>query len=144
MQVTTPSGGTQSGCPAPAAGAFSGCYYSNVTLSGVPAITKVDREINFDYTTGFPGTGVPDDNFSVRWQGDFAFNQGTYSFSMIASDGVRVYVDGVLIVDRWRDQPPMMYTARRTLTAGTHRVVVELYSQTRTPTAHMSWQQVAQ
>src|SRR6185312_13152990 len=58
----------------------------------------------------------------------------------ITSDGMRVYIDGASIFDRWRDQAPTAYTAQQTLTAGSHLVTVEYYEHSGAPTAHLSWQ----
>jgi hypothetical protein len=81
--------------------------------------------------------------FSVRWQGYFSFEQGTYTFTALASDGMRLYIDGVPVLDRWRDQPPYIYRVRRTLSAGSHLITVEYYQHTGWPTAHVSWQKDA-
>jgi hypothetical protein len=44
--------------------------------------------------------------FSVRWTGRVqALDAGQYSFFTTADDGVRVWVDGQLLIDRWADNP---------------------------------------
>jgi hypothetical protein len=53
---------------------------------------------------------------------------------------VRLYIDGNLILDRWRDQAATMYTVRQTLGAGTHLITMEYYEHTGWPTAYLSWQ----
>jgi PA14 domain len=40
---------------------------------------------------------------------------------------VRVYLDGTLIIDQWRDQSSTTYTVTRQVTAGNHQVRVEYY-----------------
>ena len=54
---------------------------------------------------------------------------GSYTFTATADDGVRVYLDGTLIINQWRDQSPTTYTATRQVTAGNHEV---RWSSTRT------------
>lgn len=142
VRVTTPAAAPTSGtCPAPATGAFTGCYYGNIDLAGVPVFVRTDNQINFDWwTTGPAGAAVPVDNFSVRWQGNFNFDEGTYTFTTISSDGVRLYIDGNIVLDRWRDQPPYGYVARRSLSAGNHLVTLEYYDHTGSRSASLSWQ----
>ena len=139
-QVTTPAAAAApSGCPAPAAGAFTGCYYANTGLSGDPALALTDNQINFDWWSGPPDPSLPA-AFSIRWQGNFTFDQGTYTFTAVASDGIRIYIDGNVGLDRWRDQPAYMYIFNEEMNAGNHLITVEYYSETGWPTAHLSWQ----
>lgn len=131
---------TSSACPTAATDAFTGCYYGNVNLSGSPAFVRTDKKIDFYWGNRSPDSSLPALNFSARWQGYFAFAQGTYTFTALASDGVRLYIDGNLVIDRWRDQAPFIYRATRTLSQGSHLIVMEYYEQTGGATAQLSWQ----
>ncbi|HXG75975.1 MAG TPA: PA14 domain-containing protein, partial [Gaiellaceae bacterium] len=64
---------------------------------------------------------------------------GETTFTATADDGVRVWVDGVLVIDAWVDQPPTTYTATRTLAAGSHQVTVEYYERGWGAVARVSW-----
>ncbi len=141
IQVATSQASTSTGCPSPASGAFSGCYFNNITLSGAPTFIRTDNQINFYWGNGSPDKSLTPDNFSVRWQGNFTFAAGTYKFSAVTSDGMRVYIDGNLMLNMWRNQPPYWYTFSTALSQGTHLVVVEYYEQTNGATASLSWQQ---
>ncbi len=139
--VTTPAPPPPAGnCPGPTNGAFTGCYYNNLTMTGNPALVRTDSQINFDWTYGSPDPSISAGNFSVRWQGNFTFAQGTYTFSVVTSDGMRLYIDGNVVLDRWRDQATTLYRTQQTLTAGTHLITVEYYDHTGWPTAHLAWQ----
>jgi chitodextrinase len=140
IQVTTPAPPASGACPGPATNAFTGCYYNNIDLSGNPVLNRTDSQINFDWASGSPDPSVAPGDFSVRWQGNFSFSQGTYTFNVVTSDGMRLYIDGNSVLDRWRDQPPYMYRIELTLSAGTHLLTVEYYDHTRSSTAHLSWQ----
>ena len=75
-------GGTSSvPCPAPATGAFTGCYYDNMALSGNPVFVRTDNQINFYWGNGSPDASLQPRNFSARWQGNFMFSQGNYTLS---------------------------------------------------------------
>jgi chitodextrinase len=141
MQVTTPTAPSLPGtCPGPATNAFTGCYYSNMTLSGNPVFVRTDSQINFDWGNHSPDPSLQPLNFSARWQGNYTFSQGNYKFSVITSDGMRIYIDGNLILDAWRDQSPSFYTATQTISQGSHLIVVEYYERLGGATAQISWQ----
>jgi chitodextrinase len=129
-------------CPPPScpAGAFSAQYYGNMTLSGTPALQRCEAAINHSWGSGSPATGVPADRFSSRWTGTFSFTAGSHEFTATADDGVRVWVDGALVIDSWKDQPATAYRATRTLTAGDHGVKVEYYENGGAAVAKVSWQ----
>jgi single-stranded DNA-binding protein len=55
------------------------------------------------------------------------FTAGSYTFSATADDGVRVYLDGSLVIDQWKDQSATTYTVARSVTAGNHELKVEYY-----------------
>ena len=141
MQVTIPTTPALPGaCPGPATNAFTGCYYNNMTLSGDPVFVRTDSQINFDWGSQSPDRSLQPLNFSARWQGNFTFNQGNYKFSVITSDGMRIYIDGNVILDAWRDQPPNFYTANQTMSQGNHLIVVEYYERQGGAAAQISWQ----
>ena len=99
------------------------------TLSGTPLFTRCETAINYNWGSGGPGNGIPNDNFSVRWTGRFTFPAGISTFTTVSDDGVRLWVDNVLLIDRWTDHAPTTDTATQTLTAGDHDVKVEYYER---------------
>ncbi len=121
---------------------YRGEYYNNRYLSGSPTFTRCEGwPINYDWGTGGPGNGVGNDNFSVRWTGTAAFNAGTYTFIARADDGVRVWLDGTLIIDAWKDQGPTEYRATRSVSSGNHTVKVEYYENGGGAVAQVRWEQ---
>jgi hypothetical protein len=80
-------------------------------------------------------------NFSATWQGQFTFAQGTYVFTIVTSDGMRVSIDGNPILDQWRDQSPMFYTVSQSISQGTHLISIQYYERTGGATAQVSWTQ---
>ncbi|RZU02267.1 cytochrome c peroxidase [Rivibacter subsaxonicus] len=80
---------------------LKGEYFANTTLSGSPVLTRTEQ-VAFTWGTASPGTGVPVDNYSVRWTGSVqAPATGTYRFQTRADDGVRLWVNGQLMIDKW-------------------------------------------
>jgi hypothetical protein len=114
----------------PAYADWKGEYWPNRNLSGDPVLARNDRALDFDWGDGSPSTILAGDNFSARWTRQQRFEGGTYRFHAIADDGVRVWVDGRLIIDAWRDQKPAEYTKDVSITQGTHSVKVEYYEHT--------------
>lgn len=82
-----------------------GEYFSNMNLSGAPALTRTDPSIDLSWGAGSPSPSIPNDQFSVRWSGqvqaEFTEN---YTFHVFSDDGVIVWVNGQKIIDRWFDQ----------------------------------------
>ncbi len=97
--------------------------------SGTPTLARDDAEINFNWGGTPPGSGINTDYYVARWTANKAFEAGSYTFTVTADDGVRVYVDNVMIIDQWKRQGATTYTASRTMAAGTHAVKVEYYEQ---------------
>ena len=119
---------------------WRGEYYNNNYLGGDPALVRTDAAINFDWGTGSPATGINADNFSVRWTRDIHFPAtGTYTFSARVDDGVRVWVNGNLIIDKWIQQSPTTHTGSIYLTAGTHAVRVEYFEAAGSALCQVSW-----
>ena len=119
-------------------GLFFAEYFANPTLTGPAARTQCEASINYDWGVGGPA-GVPPDNFSARWTGRFTFAGGNVTFTARADDGVRVFLDGTLIIDGWKDQPATTYTASRNVTAGEHEVKVEYYDKLEDAVIQVGW-----
>jgi hypothetical protein len=121
-------------------GQFLAEYFANVNLTAPPALMRCDATpLNFNWGTGSPDPSIPADNFSARWTGQFPFSAGVYTFIATADDGVRVRVDGDLVINGWVDQGPTPYTAYKTLTEGSHTVVMEYYERGGGAVAQLGW-----
>lgn len=122
---------------------FLGAYYSNSVLAGKPTLMRGDSSINFNWGTGSPDSAIPADSFSVRWTENIYLNTGQYRFTVTADDGVRLYLNGKLIIDKWKDQPATTYNSIKWLTAGVYAIKMEYYEHTGLATAKLSWQTVS-
>ena len=122
-----------------ATGPWAAKYFNNKDLSGDPALTRNDNAINFDWGGGSPATVIAADNFSAEWNGDFAFAAGTYRFTATVDDGIRVYLDNVLIIDEWHLTSVRTYFAELSVSAGTHHVKVQYFENNGQAVCKVSW-----
>lgn len=82
-------------------GGFYGEYFNNAFLDGTPAKTRLDTKIDFDWGYDLI-TNEAADFVSVRWFGKIrAPSTEEFTFIMHADDGIRFYIDGILLIDRW-------------------------------------------
>jgi hypothetical protein len=107
--------------------AWQAWYWNNLYLSGSPSLQRGEAEINHDWGNGSPDPFIPSDRFSARWTRYIDVPPGVYRFTATSDDGLRVWVDGVLIIDQWYDHGALTTSANRQLGAGHHLVVVEYY-----------------
>ncbi|MGH9200804.1 MAG: PA14 domain-containing protein, partial [Vicinamibacterales bacterium] len=116
---------------------WKGEYFENDSLSGLPVrvindgVGQKPNELKLNWGDGAPAEFVPADSFSVRWTRTINIDQrAAYHFSLKVDDGARVYVDGNLVIDKWRDaSAAKTYSQDVHLTAGSHAVRVEMLEQ---------------
>ncbi|MCK9555110.1 glycoside hydrolase family 3 C-terminal domain-containing protein [bacterium] len=98
-EFTTPGPNPQPGLKAE--------FFNNTELTGIPVLTRVDRNINFDWDGSSPGSGLGANNFSARWTGNFTPSKsGEYDLGLLSDDGSRLYIDGKLVVNNWAEHGP--------------------------------------
>jgi len=119
---------------------FHGEYFNNTTLSGMPALIRDDEKIDFAWGEGSPGPEVNANDFSVRWTAKKTFEARAYTFHVLTDDGFRLWVDGELLIDAWKLQPPTPYERSKTMTAGQHDIKVEYYERGGGATCKMWWE----
>ncbi|HEX7455975.1 MAG TPA: Ig-like domain-containing protein [Candidatus Nanoarchaeia archaeon] len=128
---------------------FHVCYFSGVDPAvgsylggedeaplGSPVSNRVFA-INHDWGAApvFGGTG---DSISGIWRGQLNFEAGTYQLSVFTDDGVRVYLDENLVIDRWDDSAGAYATAL-TISSGHHNLRVEWYENTGSAKLQFHW-----
>ena len=129
--------------PTPDPAAWRGEYYANQTLTDAPAMVRTDPSLDFDWEYGAPAAELPVDEFSVRWTSRRSFEGGVYRFHVEADDGIRLYVDGAMVIDEWQDGARRERTSERQLTAGSHDLRVEYYERRGVAVARVWWEKAA-
>ena len=96
---------------------ITGEYFDAMSLT-VPFLTRVDPNVDFNWNTGAPAPGMGPETFSVRWIGwvQPRYTE-TYTFHTICDDGVRLWIGGELLVDKWIDQAATEWTGSIALVA---------------------------
>ena len=120
-----------------------GQYYQDPAFSEY--ITgQLDPQVNFNWGSGTaPAPGVNDSTFGVRWSGQIeALCAGNYTFSTLSDDGVRLYINGSLVINNWTAHsvtpnaaPPVFIAAGATVS-----VVMEFFDNYGTAQAELHWQ----
>jgi len=122
-----------------------GAYYNNPNLDGNPVLTNKDDGDGFIDRYYPPGASpVPNiiniENYSIRWTRTVTLTTtGTYRFSVTGDDGVRLYIDGQVKINEWRNQAATTYNADVFLTAGNHEIKLEYYQATGPAQARLIW-----
>jgi hypothetical protein len=135
--TTTPGGG------------LKGEYYNNMTLSGLPVLTRIDAGVDFNFGAGSPEAGVVnEDGFSVRWRGEIeAVFSEDYTFYTRTDDGSRLWLNDQLIIDKWawvntvadaRSKPIRLAAGER------YSIRMEWYNEDGNAEAHLIWESASQ
>jgi beta-glucosidase len=125
-------------------GGFKAEYFNNKELQGQPVVVRTDEQINFDWSRGRPAPEINEDGFSARWTGKFTPPEsGEYQLGAMADDGVRVYLDGKLLVDAWTgNRASQIRTVMKevSLEGGrSYDVRIEYYEDIRNAIAKFFW-----
>jgi hypothetical protein len=121
---------------------WKGEYFAGTALAGTALMVRNEGTgtLGFNWGADGPGCGVPADGFSARFARTITSPAATHRFTVTSDDGVRVFVDGVLRLDKWIDQAPTTYTFDVALTAGSHTVKTEYYESAGSASLSLSWQ----
>jgi len=123
---------------------LTGQYFDNRDFTGA-TITRTDPTVNYDWTN-FSPNGIGSDMWSARWTGQVKpARSETYTFYTTSDDGVRLWVNGSLIVDNWTDHAPTENRGTITLTAGQlYDVRMEYYENGGGAVAKLWWSSATQ
>jgi glucose/arabinose dehydrogenase len=126
--------------PPPSGSGLSATYWDNMDLTG-PTVTRVDPTVDFDWGTGSPASAIGVDTFSARWTGQVQPKvSGLHTFYTWSDDGVRLWINGVLVIDNWTDHPITENTGTINLTAGQRYTVrMEFYENAGDAVARLLW-----
>jgi hypothetical protein len=146
--ISTPSANTtytaNFNSVAPTGDGLSATYYNNINFTGT-TVTRIDPAVNFDWNKSGPASTIQADTFSARWTGFVQPQYGeTYTFITNTDDGVRLWVNGVQIINRWVNTPGIS-TGTIALTGGVkYSITMEYYENKNRAKAILSWSSQSQ
>jgi len=119
-----------------------GEYFEGINFN-TRKLTRTDATINFDWGSGSPDPVLTSDTFSVRWSGWLQIPaDGNYSFFVTADDGVRLWINGQLLINQWQLQGATEFSASLSeLEAGQKLDIrLEYFENTGAALIQLRWQ----
>lgn len=121
-----------------------GEYFANKDLSGVPAFTRLDPQVDFEWASDTADArlgGLGPFDYSIRWSGSLRVKKSaTYELAVRSDDGARLWVDGSLLLDHWVSQPPTTYSVPLELESGKdHALRLEYYQARGGAMVRLGW-----
>lgn len=119
---------------------LQGQYYQGRNFSNLKQ-TRIDTTVNFDWKRAAPDAALQPDDFSVRWTGQlWSKYSEDYTLYTRSDDGVRVWIDGKLVIDHWSDHSVTEDRGSIFLTAGQpHNIRLEYYENGGDSTIQLLW-----
>jgi hypothetical protein len=136
--------------PLPVGTGLRGDYFDGSMLelgdTGALDASHPAEAVDFDWGTGRPDPVVDNDWFSVRWSGQvMPLYSETYTFRTLSDEGVRLWVDGKLIIDHWLTQTATSRTGTIALSAyRRYDIKLEYFEQTGSAVARLYWSSPSQ
>lgn len=121
---------------------LTGVYFNNVHLQGEPVLTRVDKDVNFDWGQGSPDPKIVKDGFSARWTGKLkATQEGMYKIGINSNDGSKLFVNGKLFVHNWGNHGAKMRSAPLYMKKGeTVDVMIEYFETGNSASMKFEWE----
>jgi hypothetical protein len=93
--------------------------FAKLLAEGAPV--KAIKTARLDFNDGYEG--IPRDHYATLAIGKVALPPGEYVLNVTSDDGVRVWIDGKLVIDNWTWHGPTLDKA--SLSGGAHTIRVE-------------------
>lgn len=124
---------------------WTGEFFSNPNLQDpVAFVQQFPTGLNINWGAASPAAGIiPVDQWSARFTSVQLFNEGTYEFVVASDDGVRVYIDNNLVLDRFIGRTLTTDRFQLSLTAGTHSIRIEYFDGIDQAALQFQWFQIA-
>jgi YVTN family beta-propeller protein len=123
-----------------AADYFAGINFDQLRFS------RIDRSVDFRWGAAAPDARLASDNFSVRWQGAvLPRHSERYSFAITSDNGVRLWVNGQLLINNWNKHAEETNTAETDLQAGVPATMqLEFFANDGDAVVRLLWASMSQ
>jgi hypothetical protein len=116
-----------------------GEYFNNKDFTAY-AFTRVDSVISFNWDNVNPNPLIQSNTYSVRWTGYITVSsQDLYTFYADVNDGVRIWIDGIILIDSWNNGGRSERIGQITLLTGRHDLKMEYMQDTGGAVAYLSY-----
>jgi len=116
-------------------------YFSGKDATGIPLLTRVESSIDHDWGNGEVAAGLSD-GISARWTADLEapFTE-TFQLITASDDGVKLWLDGRLLINNWTDHGTAEDVASVNLVAGQiYLLEMAWYENSGGAVARLLWQ----
>jgi hypothetical protein len=122
-----------------------GQYYGTTNFTDL-LDTRYDTSVDFNWSNAAPFPNMNQTNFSVKWTGQIlAQYSQPYTFYTTSDDGVRLYINGNLIINDWSSHSATVDTATVQLQAGQYySMEMDYYQLTGAAIARLQWSSPSQ
>lgn len=137
-QTTSSDGGTS---PIAEGTGLRGEYFDNIDLTNSKLI-RVDETIDFSWATDPPVPEIRnDESYSIRWTGKIRPEYSEeYTFYVFRDNGVRLWVDNKLIIDKWDNEWDVTDTGTIFLESGKlYDIKLEYFNNTGYGIIKLEW-----
>ena len=121
-----------------------GDYFNAIDFSSF-ALTRIDPQVFFNWGQASPDPSIHATNFAIRWTGQIQPKYSeVYTFSTISDDGIRLWLDGNLLINDWTLHSAKEDDASIALLAGPHQITMEYYEGPTFAVAELLWQSASE
>lgn len=100
------------------------------------------RQLGGDWSGKSPSDGVPADHFALVAVASLKVPPGRYRFQTLSDDGIRVRVDGRLVINRWNHHGATPDEAVLTLDDSPHKIRVEYCQEDGAAVLRLDWTKI--
>jgi hypothetical protein len=115
-------------------------YWMNKTMNSDLVLIRDENEINFDWGDAGPVSGGRANNFSAQWKRNVEFEAGLYALKAMADDGIRVFIDGALVIDEWHNSAGNNIYSVQLELSGHHEITVQYYENAGKAKVNFEWE----
>ncbi len=116
-----------------------GKYCSGINCERLE-ITKVNKNIDFNWHAGSPCPSIKPDYFSVEWNGFVrAEVDEVYWFFTTSDDGIRLWIDEDLIIDNWNPSVSDEICEPVFLEKGLHKIKLQYFESEGVASVSLAW-----
>jgi hypothetical protein len=120
--------------------------FTNINFAALPTLTRTDAVVNFNWSSSGPDPSIGQSDFTARWIGCVQPQYSeSYTFTTLVDDGVRLWVNGQLLIDNWTtNSSTITNSASITLNAQQlYNLRMDYFQSTGNAVAQLLWSNVS-